>query len=80
MLEIMVDASELPCSATGSAFLDAAHPVDRTQPQSVLDVCRDQPTAAGITPKLPTMLADSGYVSEDNFLRAEQQNRGYSLR
>src|SRR6266496_2976085 len=49
------------------------HPVDRTQLHTVLDLCRDQLTAAGITPKLHTVLADSGYVSEDNFIRAEQQ-------
>src|SRR6266702_2853379 len=49
------------------------HPVDRTQLHTVLDLCRDQLTAAGITPKLHTVLADSGYVSEDNFVRAEQQ-------
>jgi Transposase DDE domain len=49
------------------------HPVDRTQLHTVLDLCRHQLSAAGITPKLHTVLADSGYVSEDNFLRAERQ-------
>jgi hypothetical protein len=30
-------------------------------------------TAAGIRPKLCTVLADSGYVTEENFARAEWQ-------
>jgi transposase len=50
------------------------HPVDRTLLHPLLDQCRDQLTAAGIRPKLRTVLADSGYVTEDNFARAEEQN------
>jgi Transposase DDE domain len=34
--------------------------------------CRDQLAAAGIRPKLRTVLADSGYVTEENFARAGQ--------
>ena len=47
------------------------HPVDRTLLHPVLDVCRQQLAQAGIEPKLRTVLADSGYVSEDNFARAD---------
>ncbi len=47
------------------------HPVDRTLLHPLLDRCRDQLAAAGIRPKLRTVLADSGYVSEDNFARAD---------
>ena len=47
------------------------HPVDRTLLHPVLDVCRQQLAQAGIEPKLHTVLADSGYVSEDNFARAD---------
>jgi transposase len=49
------------------------HPVDRTLLHPVLDTCRQQLAQAGIRPKLRTVLADSGYVTEDNFARAEQQ-------
>jgi len=48
------------------------HPVDRTLLHPLLDLCRDQLAATGIRPKLRTVLADSGYVSEDNFARADQ--------
>ena len=47
------------------------HPVDRTLLHPLLGQCRDQLTAAGIKPRLRTVLADSGYVSEDNFAHAE---------
>jgi transposase len=47
------------------------HPVDRTLLHPVLDTCRLQLAEAGIRPKLRTVLADSGYVSEDNFARAD---------
>ena len=50
------------------------HPVDRTLLHPLLDQCRDQLAAAGIRPKLRTVLADSGYVSEENFARADQDN------
>jgi transposase len=46
------------------------HPVDRTLLHPVLDTCRHQLAAAGIRPKLRTVLADSGYVTEDNFAHA----------
>jgi hypothetical protein len=40
------------------------HPVDRTLLHPLLDQCCAQLTAAGIRPKLRTVLADSGYVAE----------------
>jgi Transposase DDE domain len=46
------------------------HPVDRTLLHPLLDTSRQQLAEAGIRPKLHTVLADSGYVSEDNFARA----------
>jgi transposase len=49
------------------------HPVDRTLLHPLLDHCRQQLTRAGIGPKLHTVLADAGYVTEENFTRAEQQ-------
>jgi Transposase DDE domain len=48
------------------------HPVDRTLLHPLLDQCRDQLAAAGIGPKLRTVLADAGYVSEETFALAEQ--------
>jgi transposase len=47
------------------------HPVDRTLFHSLPGQCRGQLAAAGIHPKLRTVLADSGYVSEENFARAD---------
>ena len=47
------------------------HPVDRTLLHPVLDTCRQQLAQAGIGPDLHTVLADSGYVSEQNFARAD---------
>jgi transposase len=47
------------------------HPVDRTLLHPLLDRCRDQLATAGIRPKLRTVLADAGYVSEENFARAD---------
>jgi hypothetical protein len=47
------------------------HPVDHTLPHPRLDTCRQQLAEARIEPKLRTVLADSGYVSEDNFARAD---------
>ena len=47
------------------------HPVDRTLLHPLLDTCREQLTEAGILPKLRTVLADSGYASEENFARAD---------
>ena len=46
------------------------HPVDRTVLHPLPGQCRDQLAAAGIRPKLRTVLADAGYVSEENFARA----------
>jgi hypothetical protein len=48
------------------------HPVDRTLLHPLLDQCRDQLAAAGIRPKLRTVLADAGYVTEENFACADQ--------
>jgi DDE family transposase len=48
------------------------HPVDRTLLRPVLDTCRQQLAAAGIRSELRTVLADSGYVSEESFARADQ--------
>jgi transposase len=47
------------------------HPAGRTLLHPLLDTCRQQLTQAGIRPRLSTVLADSGYVSEDNFARAD---------
>ena len=47
------------------------HPVDRTLLHPLPGQCRDQLAAAGIRPKLRTVLADAGYVSEENFARAD---------
>jgi transposase len=47
------------------------HPVDRTLLHPLLDTCRQQLAEAGIRPKLRTVLADSGYVSEEAFARAD---------
>jgi hypothetical protein len=47
------------------------HPVDRTLLHPVPGSCRQQLAEAGIRPKLRTVLADSGYVSEENFARAD---------
>ena len=47
------------------------HPVDRTLLHPLLDTCRQQLAQAGIHPKLRTVLADSGYVSEETFARAD---------
>jgi len=59
---------------TGQVIVGAMlsqHPVDRTLLHPLLDRCRDQLAAAGIRPKLRTVLADSGYVSEQTFARAD---------
>jgi DDE family transposase/transposase-like protein DUF772 len=47
------------------------HPVDRTLLHPLLDTCRQQLAEAGINPRLRTVLADSGYVSEETFARAD---------
>src|SRR6185312_14040205 len=48
------------------------HPVDRTLLHPLLDTCREQLTAPGSRPQLRTVLADSGYVSEENLARGDQ--------
>jgi hypothetical protein len=48
------------------------HPVDRTLLHPLPDTCREQLTQAGIRPQPRTVLADSGYVSEEKFARAGQ--------
>jgi transposase len=40
---------------------------------SVIGVCRDQLTAAGIRPRLRTVLADTGYASEETFAFCDDQ-------
>ena len=47
------------------------HPVGRTLLHPLLDTCRQQLTQAGIRPTLRTVLADAGYVSEENLARAD---------
>ena len=47
------------------------HPAGRTLLHPLLETCRQQLTEAGIRPRLRTVLADAGYVSEDNFARAD---------
>jgi hypothetical protein len=47
------------------------HPAGRTLLHPLLDTCRQQLAEAGIRPKLRTVLADSGYVSEETFARAD---------
>jgi hypothetical protein len=56
---------------TGQVIVGAMlsqHPAGRTLLHPLLDRCRGQLAAAGIRPKL---LADSGYVSEQTFARAD---------
>jgi len=48
------------------------HPAGRTLLHPLLDRCRDQLAAAGIRRQLRTVPADSGYVSEETFARADQ--------
>ena len=48
------------------------HPAGRTLLHPVPGTCRQQLTQAGIRPELRTVLADAGYVSEENFARADQ--------
>src|SRR5271165_643777 len=47
------------------------HPVDRTLLHPLPGTCRQQLTEAGIKPRLRTVLADAGYVSEETFARAD---------
>jgi transposase len=47
------------------------HPAGRTLLHPLPGTCRQQLTEAGIRPKLRTVLADSGYVSEETFTRAD---------
>jgi hypothetical protein len=47
------------------------HQVDRTLLHPPPGTCRQQLADAGIRPQLRTVLADAGYVSEENFARAK---------
>jgi transposase len=58
----------------------AQHPVDRTLLHPLLDTCRQQLAEAGIKPRLHTVLADSGYVSEDNLPAPTKTSCGCSPR
>jgi hypothetical protein len=49
----------------------AQHPVDRALLHPLLETCRQQLAEAGINQRLRTVLADSGYVSEETFARAD---------
>jgi hypothetical protein len=51
--------------------MPAQHPVDRTLLHPLLETCRQQLAEAGINQRLRTVLADSGYVSEETFARAD---------
>jgi transposase len=58
---------------TGQVIVGAAlsqHPAGRTLLHPLLDTCRQQLAEAGTGPRLRTVLADSGYVCEENFARA----------
>ena len=58
---------------TRSLWRDAVPaPVDRTLLHPVLDTCRQQLTPGQHPPELRTVLANAGYVSEENFARADQ--------
>jgi hypothetical protein len=46
------------------------HPAGRTLLHPLPGTCREQLTGAGIRPELRTVLAGSGYASEENFARA----------
>jgi Transposase DDE domain len=54
-----------------AAAMLSRHPVGRTLLHPLPGPCRDQLAAAGIRPGLRTVLADSGYLSEENFARAD---------
>lgn len=47
--------------------------VDRNLLHPTLDITRRQLTEAGIPPRLKTVVADSGYVTEDAFAQAHEQ-------
>ena len=47
------------------------HPAGRPLLHPLLDTCRQQLAEAGIRPKLRTVLAGSGYASEETFARAD---------
>ena len=56
---------------TAGAML-SRHPAGRTPLHPLPGTCREQLTQAGIRPRLRTVLAGSGYVSEETFARADQ--------
>jgi hypothetical protein len=47
------------------------HPVDRMLLHPLPGTCRQQLADAGISPRLRTVLADAGYVSEETFARGD---------
>jgi Transposase DDE domain len=51
--------------------MPSQHPAGRTLLHPLLNTCRRQLADAGIEPKLLTVLADSGYASEETFARAD---------
>jgi hypothetical protein len=51
--------------------MPSQHPAGRTPLHPLPDRCRDQLAAAGIRPRLRTVLADAGYASEENLARAD---------
>jgi hypothetical protein len=59
-----------PAARSSSARCCPSIPAGRPLLHPLLDTCRQQLTDAGIRPKLRTVLADAGYVSEDTFARA----------
>ena len=59
------------CQQVIVGALLSQHPVDRTLLHPLLDTCRQQLTEAGIKPRLRTVLADAGYVSEETFARGD---------
>ena len=59
------------CQQVIAGAMLSQHPVDRTLLHPLLDTCRQQLAQAGSHPRLRTVLAGSGYVSEENFARAD---------
>jgi len=56
-----------PQTRSSSGAMLSQHPAGRTLLHPLLDTCREQLTEAGIRPELRTVLAGSGYASEENF-------------
>lgn len=66
--QVVVTTGQIVVGAT--VLQDA---VDRNALHDVLDLTRAQLADAGIAPRLRTVVADAGYVTEDAFARAHQQ-------